>query len=277
MKLKKFFGDHITLFRIFAALIAFAMIAGLLYFAFSLNGNPVSYFLAKSSAEKYAAENYPGYNVNSVAYNFKFGNYAVQLQKPDSEDCHFMASFGLDGKLLGDNFEGSVTRGFNTMARLNMRYRELVNTVLESPAYPFDTKIGFGELLFEGDDPDVDNRYIDSAHPFSLSRDILTPDGLYDIRELGESGGLLTIYVYSEDKTPERAAEVLLELDSLMTRGGVSFHSIDLLLTSDDGEDYILTGFDRGDIFEDGLADRAAECHRLSEERFSMEFEKKLS
>lgn len=263
MRIKRFFQDHIRLFRIIAAIAAFVMIAGLLLFAFALNGNPVSYILAKKNAERYAAENYPGYIINSVAYNFKAGNYAVEIIKPDSEDCHFMASFGLDGKCLGDNYESSIEKGFNTMARLNMRYRELVDTVLESPAYPFVTKIGFGELIFEGDE-DSDEL---GAHDFSIPKNILTPDALYDINELGENGGMLTVYVFSEEKTPERAAEVLLELDRLMKRGGVPFRAVDLVLTANDGDDYFVGRFQRESIYEDGLVRRAAESHRISEER----------
>ena len=258
MSVKSTFQKHIKLFKAMAAIIAFAMIAGLLWFAFALNGNPVSYALAKKNAEAYTKENYPGYVVNSVAYNFKLGNYTAEIVKPDSEDCHFMASFGLDGKYQNDNYESSVVKGHNTMARLNMRYRSLVSTVLQSPAYPYASKIGYGELIFESDDCEYD---------FSLPKSILEPDALYDVSALAEKGGLLTVYVDAEEKTPERAAEVLLELNSLMERGGAAFYAVDLALTSEDGDDYLVGNFHRSDIYGDGLVERVRENHRITEER----------
>lgn len=263
--MKAFVFKHLTVFRLIAFFIAFAMTAGLIWFAFALNGNPVSYFLVKNNAEKYVAENYPGYEAGEPAYNFKAGKYVVEIIKPDSEDCHFMASFGLNGKCLGDNYESSIEKGFNTMARLNMRYRELVNTVLKSPAYPLESKIGFGELVF-ADNDDYD-KY--PAHDFSIPRDILESDALYDITALGESGGLLTICVFSEEKTPERAAEILRELDALMTQGGVTFRAIDLTLTSNDGEDYFTENIHREEISESDLPEIVIEKHNAFEERLA--------
>ena len=263
--MKAFIDRHSKVLRIIALFIAIAMTAWLILFAFLLNGNPVSYFLVTNNAKKYVAENYPGYEAGEAAYNFKFGNYVVEITKPGSEDCHFMANFGLDGKCTGDNYESSITKGFNTRARLNMRYREFVNTVLKSPAYPFRSKIGFVELIFardleEGKDP---------AHDFALPNDILKPDGIYDIAALGADGGVLTIYVYSEDKTPERAAEILRELDALMTRGGVTFRAIDLTLESSDREYYTAENIHREEISESNLTEIVIQKHNAYEARLA--------
>lgn len=263
--MKAFIDRHSTVLRVLALLIAVGMTAWLILFAFSLNGNPVSYFLVTKNAKKYVADNYPDYEAGAPAYNFKFGRYAVEITKPNSEDCHFMADFGLDGKVLRDNYESSVEKGFNTAARLNMRYRELVNTVLESPAYPFESKIGYGELIFardyeEGNEP---------AHDFALPTDILKPDALYDLAALGNDGGVITVYVYSEDKTPKRAAEILRELDALMTQGGVTFRAIDLSLTSSDGDNYYIENIHREEIPESDLAQIVIEKHNAFEARLA--------
>ena len=111
------------------------------------------------------------------------------------------------------------------------------------------------ELIFESADGEYD---------FSLPKSILQPDALYDISALASEGGLLTVYVDAEEKTPERAAEVLLELDSLMKRGGVSFYAVDLALTSESGGDYLGGNFHRADIYKDGLVERVRENHRMS-------------
>lgn len=263
--MKAFIDRYSTLLRVLALFVAVGMTAWLILFAFSLNGNPVSYLLVTKNAKKYVAENYPGYEAGEAAYNFKFGRYAVEITKPGSEDCHFMADFGLDGKCIGDNYESSIEKGFNTAARLNMRYRELVNTVLESPAYPFESRIGFGELIFardyeEGNEP---------AHDFSLPTEILKPDALYNLAALGSDGGVITVYVSSEDKSPERAAEILRELDALMTQGGVTFRAIDLSLTSDDGDDYYIENLHREEISESDLAQIVIEKHNAFEERLA--------
>lgn len=263
--MKAFIDRHSTVLRVIALLVAVGMTAWLIFFAFSLNGNPVSYFLVENNAKKYVAENYPDYVADAPAYNFKFGNYAVQITKTNSEDCHFMAIFGLNGRFLYDNYEGNVLNGLNTRIRLETRYRELVDTVLESPAYPFESRIAFGELIFardyeEGDEP---------AHDFALPTEILKPDALYDLAALGESGGVITVDVYSEDKTPERAAEILRELDALMTQGGVTFRAIDLSLTANDGDNYVIENIHREEISESDLAQIVVEKHNAFEARLA--------
>lgn len=257
--MKAFIDRHSTVLRVAALFVALGMTAWLILFAFSLNGNPVSYFLVTNNAKKYVAENYPGYEAGAPAYNFKFGNYAVEITKPNSEDCHFMADFGLDGKVLRDNYESSIEKGFNTAARLNMRYRELVDTVLESPSYPFETDIGFGDLISHDDE----------THDFALESSTLTPDGIYDLNALAAEYGALTIYVKTEDVSPEKAAEILRELDALMTQGGVTFRAINLSLTANDGEDYYIENIHREEIPESNLAQIVVEKHNAFEERLA--------
>lgn len=263
MSIKSTFEKHPKPFKAAAAVVALMMIAGLLWFAFALNGNPVSYALVKKNAEAFVAENHPDYAVYSIAYEFKFGRYTAEIVKPGSEDCHFIASFGLDGKRIVDNYEGSIVKGNNTAARLNMRYRELADTVLKSPAYPFKSKIAYGTLVFEDDGED------NAARDFSLPKSILQPDALYDINALAEQGGLITVYVEITEKTPERAAEVLLELDRLLEQGGVPFYAINLVLTAEDGDDYFVDCIHRAEINESGLADRVRDFAAREKEMLS--------
>lgn len=258
--MKAFIDRHYKVLRIIALFIAIAMTAWLILFAFSLNGNPVSYFLVTNNAKKYVAENYPDYEAAAPSYNFKFGNYVVKITKPGSEDCCFMASFGLDGKLAWDNYESAIEQGSNTAARLNMRYRELVDTVLESPSYPFKTDIGFGNLISRDDE----------THDFALESSTLTPDGIYDLNALAAEYGALTIYVKTEDVSPEKAAEILRELDSLMTQGGVTFKAIDLRLESDDrGSDFYIDNIHRDEISESNLTEIVIEKHNAYEARLA--------
>lgn len=256
--MKAFIDRHSKVLRIIALFIAIAMTAWLILFAFSLNGNPVSYFLVTNNAKKYVAENYPDYEAAAPSYNFKFGNYAVDITKPGSEDCHFMAVFGLNGRLAWDNYESAIEQGNNTAARLNMRYRELVDTVLESPSYPFKTDIGFGDLISRDDE----------AHDFALESSTLTPDGIYDLNALAAEYGALTIYVKTEDFSPEKAAEILREIDDLMTQGGVTFRAIDLTLESS-GMYYTAENIHREEISENNLVEIVIQKHNAYEARLA--------
>ena len=254
MSVKSFISRYLTVFRIIAAIIAFALIGVLLWGANDLLGNPISYSIAKKNAQKYIAEKYAadGYVLEGVSYSFKFKDYLAHVAKNNSEDCRFTVFFGMDGSFRGDNYESLVQNGSNIRRRLDMSYRELVDSVLESPAYPYSTNIAYGSLIFEGDE----DKRKEKGHDFALPDSILVPDALYNITELGGKAGLLTIYVSTEKAaTPENAADILLEIKTLMEQAGVMFYAIDLTLQSSGG-DYIIENFHRSDIYEDGLAER---------------------
>lgn len=273
MSVKSFVSKHKKSVKVIAAVIAFAMIAGLLVFANGLLGNPISYCIAKSKAKKYVAENYAdmGYILESVNYSFKNGDYIAHIEKPDSEDRHFVLGIGFDGRLGSDNYENCVLNGGNTQTRLDMRYREFIHSVTESSAYPYSSQSAGGTLVFEG--------YGD--YDFAVSKSILVPDGLYDIAELGEKGGLLYISVDTSQTTPENAAEILLEINALMKQGGVTFYAIDLTLMDRtlapaDRVDYNLKNFHRSDIYEDGLVERVVNNHQKTEQAWQNDNRKEI-
>lgn len=254
--MKKFFFDHLKAFRITAAVIAFVMIAGLLYCASELVGNPVSYFLVKHNAEKMLAENYAdqGYVLEEVGYNWKFGNYYAGFSIPGSEDNHFGISYHINGKPYSGDFRIPEQLSSNVRIRLEMRYRDLVNSVVDSPSYPYSDEIAYGSLDFE----------YDMNYGYIIAGETLVTDGLYDIAELGAKAGQLTIYVPSDGEvTHQKAAEKLLEINSLMKQGGVTFHTIDLSYGG-----YNLDNFPRSDIYEDGLTERVR-ANWLSTEEYN--------
>lgn len=264
MKVRTFIDDHRKPLRVIAAVIAFAMIAVLLEFANELLGNPVSYLIAKNNAKKYVEEKYPGegYVIESVDYSFKFKDYFARAAKPGSEDCYFTVFYNMFGEFRGDNYVTLVENGENVARRLEMGYRNLADSVLESSANPYkkDKAIQFGELIFESD-PEKPSR-----HDFGLPRSILVPDKTYDIAQLGAEGGLIVFDADVQgEATPEKAAEVLLKVSELMERGGVPFYAIDLTLKAPSGN-YYLENFRRADIYEDGLAERVRQKGMTVEE-----------
>ncbi len=268
--IKSFVFDHLKICKIIAAVIAFALIAGLSYFAFALLGNPITYSIVKSKAKKYVAENYAdeGYVLTDVSYSFKFGDYLAHVEKPGSEDCRFTVFYGTLGKFSRDDY-ANIEDGSNVQRRLNMRYRELCDTVLESAAFPYSSDISFGDLVFEGDGQDF------YQTKFGLSESILKPDAVYDIPELGRQAGRITVDVDSEDVSPEKAAEVLLNIKTLMEQGGAPFYAINLELEAPDGRYCELVNFLAADIHEDGLVERVNANRQKTEELYALETEKK--
>ncbi len=269
--IKSFVFDHLKICKIIAAVIAFAMTAGLLLFAVALLGNPISYGIVKSNAQKYIAENYAdeGYVLTDVNYSFKFGDYLAHVEKPGSEDCRFTLFYGTTGKFYRDDYESYVKGGSNVQRRLNMRYRELCDTVLESAAFPYSSDISFGDLVFEGDGQDF------FQTKFGLPASILKPDEVYDIPELGRQAGRLTVYVDTEDVSPEKAAEVLLNIKKVMEQGGAPFYAINLKLEAPDGRYCELVNFLSADIYEDVLVERVNANRQKTEELYAIEAEKK--
>lgn len=252
-----FFSKHKKGFKIIAAVIAFAMIAGLVLLADALLGNPVSYLIVKNNAKKYVAENYEGYVLEDVSYSFKDGTYYADVAKPNSLDCRFFVKYRFNGHISLDLYDGEVLKGGNVRRRLDMEYRELVKNVVESPAYPYISNIAFGSLECEYD--------LDNGYTFAGIESPLVPDALYDIKEVGAKAGKLTIYIDAEEMpTYESTAEILLELSSIMERGGVTFHAIDLELGSIN-----LDNFLRSDIYEDGLVDRVRANFQKTEEHYA--------
>lgn len=178
--------------RIAAAVTAFAMIAGLLLFANSLLGNPVSYFIVKVRAEKYVAEKHAdeGYVPEGVNYSFKDGTYMAHFSKPDDEYSHFSVCYSMGGKMLYDYYTRLTTDGGNIRTALDMQYGELVENALERPDFPYTVdEIAFGLLVFEGD-----TRRFDFAIPNSE----LMPEATKNIVDLGRRAGVLTIYIIDE-------------------------------------------------------------------------------
>ena len=248
--------------KILALVLALALIAGVCVFANGVVGNPVSKWLATSAAQKRLAEVYTDkdYEVERVTFSFKDGNYHAFIVSPSSPDSEFSMSLNWKGQLRWDSYEDRVLSGENTAARINKEYRAATEAVFTSPAFPYYTHIEFGDIEFNSREW-VD---VDDLPAYALYTEDLVLDQVYDIRELGKAAGHLVLYVYDEDVSVEKAAEILLEVKHLMDAGGVSFHAIDLVLEYPKPEDdsprkegrVETMEFLYDDIYEKGLVER---------------------
>ncbi len=214
--------------KVAAFLIAMILTIGLGVFANALIGNPISKIIVGERAEIYLSKNYKNtdFMIEKVTYSFKDGNYYVMIQSPSSTDSYFTLSFDMLGNLKQDHYTRMVLSGSNTARRLEQAYRELTDSVFQSPSFPFTGEIIFGDLEFTSRDYEQ-NKEIPT---YGLIEEELELDGLYDIAKLGAKAGHLTIYIEDKEVSIERAAEIMLEIKRLMKQGGAPFYAIDFVL-----------------------------------------------
>ena len=253
-----------------ALILAVILIIGVGLFANSLVGNPVSKFLATKGAEEHLAKNYSDkdFVVEEVNYDFKTGGYYVRITSPTSIDSHFSLSFDWIGKLIIDSYE-EVTSGWNTARRINDEYGEKVDNVFENNEFPFFIEMSYGDIEFTSEEYGEDS----SIPEYSIYRETLEIDGIYDIDELGKKAGKLTVYIYSREISEEKLAEILLTIKSVFDKSGVTFYAIDCVLQQSGEiiyENDIYTAppqvevmnFLYSDIYEDGLVERVREANQ---------------
>lgn len=242
--------------KIAALVFALVLLAGVGWFANALVGNPVSRLLCRRSAEAYLAEQYPGtdFCVERVDYSFKMTCYYARIVSPSSADSSFTLDQSWTGKVVNDRYESQVAGRENTARRLNEEYRALTDRVLDG--LPWVDNIAFGDLVFTGSGVSADDAW-------AIPREDLKLDKVYDIPALGAQGGRLVVYAADEAVTPERAADLLLELKAAMFAGGAPFYCVDFTLEHPKAEDGArpegrveVDGFLWEDIQEEGLADR---------------------
>lgn len=244
--------------RIIAGILAFTLIGFILFIANAFIGNPISKMLANRAAEKYVEQNYGDLDLEleKATYNFKDGNYTVYAESKKSIDTHFYLNFSGTGQFMYDDYETSVLSKFNTWERIDKEYREWVDTVFMND-FPYESDIAFGEIPGEEEDQDA-----------------LELDRYYDIRELGEEKGHITLYVNSNELTGEKAKNILLDLKKLFDKQQIAFYSIDLTLqeplseTKEGREDITMRQFLYSDIKEDGLQEKVDENIKQTKEYY---------
>ena len=254
--------------RIVAGLVALALIGFIGYMANGLLGNPISKALVNRAAQNYVESQYPGQNLvlEPAYYSFKFGNYYVRVSQPGSQDIRFSLDFSPSGRLQYDSYESHVANRWNTMQRLDTQYRQLVDTLLEGPDYPYQGDIKFGTLVDRGSQElGADGKPFGPA--YGLAMEELQLDGDYDIRQLARQAGHLVIYLEEPQRDTAQLAQRLLEFKALFDGADIPFYSIDLDLEPPRGPDgayqegtrVAVKQFLYEDITEQGLEERVAQ------------------
>ena len=249
---------------------ALILIAGVCWFANGLVGNPISKAMAKNTAEAYLKAQYPqsDYEIERVSYSFKDSGYYAHVTSPGSMDGDFTLRLSMLGELTNDDYKSRVEGHGNVANRLFFAYRDMVDTVLDSHAYPYTVSMGFGSLEF---DREVGKAEVEGA----LTRGDLVNDRFYNVGELGATNGELVLYIDSDTVTYEKAAEILLKTRELLDQSDISFYSVHFVLQYppyNEEESYArpdgkinLRDFLYTDIYEDGLIERVQACHEATE------------
>lgn len=246
--------------KIIAGITAFTLIGGLLFIANGLVGNPVSKMLANKNAEKFIEENYKDMNLETTKafYSFKDGDYHVSVQSSTSIDTHFNVRASPYGEVLDDTYTENVVGKFNTWRRINDAYRKMVDSILQSEDFPYESDIDFGEIPLLYYD-------VDSFGPkFGAKLTDLKLDKMYDMVSMGEQMGLITFYTYDEDISAKRASEILLDLKAIFDEYNVPFYAIDFNLSQPkeekisplDQEYFSVAHFLYEDIHDEDLTNR---------------------
>ena len=264
--------------KIAALLAALVMIAGLGYFANELLGNPISKALAINVVKKRLGTTYADtdYYMEDIRYSFKDGYYHAFIKSPSSIDTEFTLMITKMGELRLDTYD-DIRKGFRTAERLGQEYRQLTDTVFDSPTFPYvsDTgRAGAGllEIYTEEEMNDPEATYVPN---YAISYEELIIDKIYDIKEVGKEAGCLNLHIVSEEVTAERAAEMMLDIRRIFDEADIPFRAMNFTLQypmSKDGErkegEICVRNFNYGDIVEEGMEDRVVEAHRALEEYY---------
>lgn len=178
--------------RRLAAAGGFAIVLFLIFVLVAYTGDPITKHLAMNTAETYANETYPGYDITAVAASARhWFRYEVVLESAVSEDTDFLVKVE-QGHVTGDSYDDMVGNGGNTWNRIMMQLDRDVDAALAAAGISYqgyglycDNYLGgSGEVPVpaQGHPPlTVDMPYDKSnLPPVALALDLNAPDGVDD-------------------------------------------------------------------------------------------------
>ncbi len=248
-----------------SALAVVVLVAG--YFALAFFGSPVSAVICKISAEKYVAENYPGYHVEKTGYNFKDCDYYAHINMEGKKDAKFRIDMDWWGNVTYDSYQHSVSNGSNTSYRISREYNRIVEEILLPEQTEFISDIFFADIVTDnyGANDDTDSRHI-------FPTEELIADKEYDYTQLGYKYGHIVMYARDEDVSVERACEILLYVKQKLKENDIGFYTIDFTLKKPkkDGRPYEserinVNSFKYEDIYAENFEERLIIAHNRLE------------
>jgi hypothetical protein len=255
------------LMKILAAVAAFAIIGGILWFANGFLGNPISKTLAKNAAKNYIAETYADrdFIIEEVNYNFKDAGYYAHVKSPSSVDTYFSVYISMLGKIKRDSYE-NVLDGWNTYRRIEDEYRQMVNSVFSLAEFPLVSNIDYGTIQII--EKDTTGGFDEANYGIKMSE--LELDKEYNVKELAKTAGHIVFYAQDDEISFKKASEILLTLKEFLDKADVPFYAVDFVLEKPRNEDETpnqdrttinTANFLYSDIYEEGLDKRLEQEH----------------
>lgn len=228
-----------TILKVFAALIAFVLIGGLIFFTNAFVGNPISAMIANRAIEKYVGKYYPylDLEVEKAIYNFKTGSYMARAWSKTSIDTKFNIYYYRGD--IRDDYESSVLGKYNTLYRLSDEYSVIArNIIAEKLGYENNTTI----VIYEMDDEAKDILQLDMEFDKSLPLD-----------------SEVLIRVDLEDISIEEVAKVLVDAHKAFVEDNCNFTEYSLF-AEEDGTHISIHGVTPKDIEGGELVDLLKEA-----------------
>ena len=246
--------------KIFKVLISFfviGLIFTVLFVGNAIFGNPISKFIVSKNAQKYVEETYADkdYYIDRIGYDFKTNGYYVFVKSNSSIDTYFSVGYDIFGNEGNDSYTSRVLDGFNTWHRINLEYRDMVDTVIDKLRY--DSDINYGEIQ-------TIDKYSDDI-VYGLNINDLELDKKYDIKDMGAKHGKIVLYIYTNEINVQNASDILLEVKEISNQNDLCFYAIDLVLRKpinddkkewEDRESIRIEDFLYSDILKDGLIEK---------------------
>ena len=231
----------------------------------SLNGNPVSKMLAKSTAQKHVENNYPECKITDVGYDCKGRFYYAKALDENNKDVYFSVHTSWTGEFIKDTYDTYVSSGYNTIERITREYEKLMSDCFLNAEKDYNISIFFGEIVTESMNSDM---YMNKEHAMD-DEDVITGKE-YDVKKLSYSYGHIVLYVNDEEVSFERAAEILLDLKESLAKENIGFYSVDFVLDCAGDKNGVLDAerptvrtqnFKYSDIYKENLCDRIKVAH----------------
>ena len=249
MKVKK-------LLRVLAICAALFLVLIILSVIFSFKGNPISAWRATTDIKTYVKNYYPDLDaeVSEASYNFKFSMYTSTVKARTSKDTYFHVDWR-KGKIY-DNYEHEVANRFTTYSRLQKEFETEVEKILKEE-FPHEHTLLIAEICKDED-----------------TMKELTLDMELDVHHPPRQTSL-TLWVVSDDLSPEYMRDRLLEIHQLLKEHDIPMDGYSLRLqkgtydeqgefiTEDDAHCY---DFPAEKIEEPGLLEAIVENQRLMDE-----------
>lgn len=226
-------------------------------------GNPISYFLAKNSADTIVYKNKDfkdrgGYSVTNVYYDYVVGHYIAIAERNNIPDSRISINFGFLGNYIDDDSYAVLVNKKNIRERLNKEYSSLIQNTLS------DTGSGYSDCLSLGE-IQVDIEKYPLVETISL--DEIYENEIFDFSEIGSRAGVITLQFNSGDLTESNVAKKILEMKEYFDSKEITFAAISVILTDMDPEKCDGKGcdgigcepFPYSEIFEDRLEERLAD------------------